>query len=145
MLALIINGNWAAQVLAGTKTVELRAWKLPACAVGAKVGLLAPATPGTPGAPPALPPGLGPATPAALVGWAVFGEPFQYEGPDAAAADRPRHAVPADSPFLKGRELWGWPVLAVGRAHAPTTGLPRGVRLLRSLWAMDESIVCCVE
>ena len=144
-LALEINGEWAALILAGTKTVELRAWALPGEAVGRPVALLVPTHPGAPGAPALAPwPALGPAAPAAIVGWAVFGAPVQYASAAAAAADEGRHCVPRGSPFLGGAAgrddprplLFGWPVTAAGRTEPPAPP-PPGRRLVRSLWALD--------
>jgi len=152
MLALEVNAEWAALITARAKTVELRAWPLPSAAVGARVALLVPDTPGAPGAPSlAGCTGLGPDEPGAIAGWAVFGEPFRYESPAAAAADGARHRVPAGSPFLRagggnggGSEgrctLWGWPILAAGPAAGQGRPLPRGVRVHRSLWSTDAAL-----
>lgn len=140
--ALEINSDWAALILSGAKTVELRSWELPEEAVGKRIGLLVPASPGAPGAPALADHArLGPDTPAALAGWAVFGPPFTYSVTDALA-DEARHRVPAGSPFLSSSNapLVGWPVVEAGR-FSPGRGLPLlppGRRLVRSLWLLDE-------
>lgn len=138
---LEINAAWVALILDGSKTVELRTWQLPPEAVGARLALIVPDTPGAPGAPALAALDGRPTVPATIAGWASFGRPFQYETPAALAADEARHRVPPGSSFLGGGEvgaLWAWPVAGVGRAPEPWRRPPRGERALRSLWRLES-------
>lgn len=104
---------------------------------GAKVWLLASGGPeGVAAFGDAIAPGQ---TGGQLVGWVIFdADAAKYASPEAFAADREAHRVPADSPYAPtpgGGPVYGWRVVASHRLPQPLQ-LPRMSRVFRSLYRL---------
>lgn len=128
-IALDTQAPWARALLDGTKTVETRAYALPAVHVGRPLALLE--TPGVAGG--------GTSAGGLLVGTVTFGASVRYTTEAAWVADTERHLVSPGSEnfgWSAVEEKWAWPVLTVAAAQHHVVPPPMQ-RELRSLFRLD--------
>ncbi len=110
--ALEVQVPWSRRLLDGSKTIETRAYPLPAAVLGRPVLLIE-----SPEGGGLAVHGLGAGR---AVGTVVFGSSRRYSTQEEWAADAPRHGVDSAAPpdafgwqEGEGREKWGWGVASV--------------------------------
>jgi len=144
-LGLEVQQPWAQMLLSGQKTVETRAYPLPAALIGRPLYVV---ESGSGVARKSSLPDQVPAGHASLriCGTATFKASDEYPSRAAWLADEAEHCVPADSPYAMQDDhtnpVYAWRVEAVVALETPLP-VPAMRRVMRSLFELTEAVPAC--